>query len=536
MNNTAPNVASWRTIFFLFILANLSACGGSSNSSAVVDVETNDIDTWVPGVFRPEADFVAKCAIPRNAINPQTGLRYRDTQGSVLDENNWLRSWSDNLYLWYNEILDQDPAGFSSPQDYFPELKTFATTSSGKAKDQFHFTVPTDEYQQQSQSGISAGYGVTFTLNSNTPPRELVVAYTEPASPATSAAVNLRRGTKILEVDGLDLVNSINTADLDPINAGLFPENIGETHTFKIQDVGSSSVRTVTMRSEFVTSQPVQNVTIIETQTGKVGYLLFNDHIATAEQQLIDAISRFELEGVDDLVLDLRYNGGGALYIALELGSMIAGGANVEGQMVGTLEYNDKNASANQSFPFLTHTPSFSPSPGRKLPSLNLPRVFVLTGSGTCSASETIINGLRGIDLEVIQIGSTTCGKPYGFIPTDNCGTTYFSINFRSVNAKGFGDYADGFSPLDALETGGVRLPGCSVADDFSQQLGDVSERRLATALFYRDNLNCPQSLARAKAVRQQPFSSVDGETLKPLWLKNAMIQSMTNAMTSVRP
>ncbi len=67
--------------------------------------------------------------------------------------------------------------------------------------------------------------------------------------------------------------------------------------------------------------------------------------------------------------------------------------------------------------------------------------MFVLTGPNTCSASESIINALQGVDVEVIQIGSTTCGKPYGFYPQDNCGTTYFSVEFKGVNAKGFGDY-----------------------------------------------------------------------------------------------
>jgi len=85
--------------------------------------------------------------------------------------------------------------------------------------------------------------------------------------------------------------------------------------------------------------------------------------------------------------------------------------------------------------------------------------------SGTCSASEGIINVLRGVDIDIIQIGSTTCGKPYGFVPGENCGTTYFSINFKDVNAKGTADYADGFSP-------DCHIPN----DDLSHNLGDPEE------------------------------------------------------------
>ena len=102
------------------------------------------------------------------------------------------------------------------------------------------------------------------------------------------------------------------------------------------------------------------------------------------------------------------------------------------------------------------------------------------------------MNGLRGIGVEVIQIGSTTCGKPYGFYATDNCGTTYFTIQFRGVNAMNFGDYTDGFSPNNTpVNQAGTVIPGCSIADDFTQQLGAVQENRLAMALAYRDGQSC---------------------------------------------
>ena len=101
--------------------------------------------------------------------------------------------------------------------------------------------------------------------------------------------------------------------------------------------------------------------------------------------------------------------------------------------------------------------------------------MYVITGSGTCSASESVINSLRGVGVTVYQIGSTTCGKPYGFYPTDNCGTTYFSIQFRGENAANFGDYTDGFSPANTSATTGTSVPGCSVADDFTHAMGDAA-------------------------------------------------------------
>ena len=132
--------------------------------------------------------------------------------------------------------------------------------------------------------------------------------------------------------------------------------------------------------------------------------------------------------------------------------------------------------------------------PGSALPTLNLNRVFVLTTSSTCSASEAIINGLRGADIEVIQIGSGTCGKPYGFYPTDNCATTYFTIQFSGINNKGFGEYADGFAPKNTIDNAfqPVLLNGCALADDFSQPLGNANEALLKTALNYRNTGSCP--------------------------------------------
>lgn len=503
-------------VFFLF----LSACGGSDNNSGINQLvgQSTEPPTWTKNEFEPESNFEARCVNPRSGTFPGTTQAYTDKTGTLLHESHWLRSWNNNYYLWYDEVNDQDPSGFDDPITYFHQLKTLATTSSGKLKDQFHFTIPTDEYLQQSQSGVSAGYGVTFSFISViTPPREIVVAYTEPNTPAS---INLKRGTKILEVDGLDLVNTLNNADLDPINAGLFPSKTGETHTFKVQDVGATTTRTITMKSAVITSQPVQNVKTINTATDKVGYMTFNAHIGTAEKQLMDAISSFKEEDVSDLIVDLRYNGGGSIYIALELGSMIAGTEVANGQSVGTIIFNDKHTDQNESSPFLTHTPSFTANPNQALPTLNLSRVFVLTGPNTCSASELVMNGLRGIDIEVIQIGTTTCGKPYGFNPEDNCGTAYFSVNFKTENAKGFSEYSDGFSPANTTQDAGVLLPGCSVKDDFTNELGDKAEARLAAALFYRNNGRCPASSKRAKDAISS-LSSIDGETIKPLWLNN---------------
>jgi hypothetical protein len=168
---------------------------------------------------------------------------------------------------------------------------------------------------------------------------------------------------------------------------------------------------------------------------------------------------------------------------------------------------------------------------GQALPTLDLQRVYVITGPGTCSASEAIMNGLRGVNVEVIQIGSTTCGKPYGFFPTDNCGTTYFTIQFRGVNAMNFGDYTDGFSPAntDPQDMVGVTVAGCSVADDFTKALGDPTEGRLSVALAHQSGQACPAptgigsppGLSKPGA----PLSATDGLVPKSPWHTNRIMR-----------
>ena len=111
-------------------------------------------------------------------------------------------------------------------------MKTFEQTESGTPKDKFHFSIPTDEWVALSQGGVVAGYGAEFKIISSSPPRRVVVAYTEPNSPATSDPVNLIRGAEILEIDGVDVENS---NDIDTLNNGLFPQ-LGETHSFLVRN------------------------------------------------------------------------------------------------------------------------------------------------------------------------------------------------------------------------------------------------------------------------------------------------------------
>lgn len=470
-----------------------------TSSPATFDITVASESGWVRSVFEEASVFRHACAVPRTGVDPTTGFAYVDRQGTTRDENNWLRSWSDHSYLWYAEIEDTDPDCCDTPS-YFELMKTMQTTPSGAEKDRFHFSMDTEQWNELSQSGVSAGYGARFAVLAPRPPRDIRVAYTQPNSPATHPDAAFARGTKILAIDGVDAIHAPSSAAVDVLNAGLFPSELDEEHQFTVLDPGSNVRRTVTLRSASITSDPVQHVRVIETDAGPVGYLLFLDHIATAEKRLVDSITELAEAEVEDLVLDIRYNGGGYTVIANQLAYMIAGASAAQGHVFSELRFNDKHTAFNpvtgevlRPTLFRTTGVGLSVAQGEALPTLDLDRVFVLTGPGTCSASEAIINGLRGIDVEVVLIGQTTCGKPHGFYPTDNCGTTYFTVQFEIVNGTGFGDYAGGFTPDNAPDPDGEPLAGCAVGDDFDHAFGDTREARLNAALAYRRDTSCPE-------------------------------------------
>ncbi len=518
-----------RTLSRWLILSALVAfvgCGSSTNTGS-----SSTSPTYTPGTYPPSTSFANQCASPRSGIDPTTGKAYPDVLGSTVTENSFLRSWTNELYLWYREVPDLDPSAYTTA-NYFSLLKTSATTASGNPKDKFHFTYSTAQWVALSQSGVQAGYGAQFAIIASSPPRLVLVSYTDPNTPATSA--NLARGAEILTVDGVDLVNASDSTSVATLNAGLFPSAAGASHTFTVLDNGASAARTITMVSANVTETPVQNVQAVHTAAGTVGYMLFNDHIATAEPLLISAFSQLASAGVTDLVLDIRYNGGGYLDIASEVAYMIAGPAPTTGRTFEKTMFNDKYTTKDpvtgQSLtpvPFHSTSQGFSGPSGQALPALNLSRVTVLTGDGTCSASESIVNSLRGVGIQVNQIGSTTCGKPYGFYPQDNCGTTYFSIEFQGVNDQGFGDYPDGFSPTNTTTVPGVKLPGCAVGDDFGHALGDPNEALFSAAVGYLVNQGCPAASAVAPppAVSQASASAIGGLQYRSPWRENRILR-----------
>jgi hypothetical protein len=456
--------------------------------------------------------------------------------GNITSEKTWLRDYIDRNYLWFDKVPavnpsdavysnDTTPGFYDSIDTYFLDLTRPLTNPTGKPVDKFSFTYPTAAWDALINSGSTVGYGIEWHFGSPTPPRNIRVSYVHPGSQADIAQV--KRGDTLVLADNV-AADDNTAAGVATLNAALFPA-LNSQHSFRFSRSGVPAAD-YTFVAGNVALKPVQSQ-VLNVNGARVGYLLFNDHVLPAEADLISAFANFSAApGISDLVLDLRYNGGGYLYIASEVAYMVAGAARANNQVFEATVFSGKRSNENSSGGFsdqacVPNPATFQCTRSDPLPTLDLSRVYVLVSGSTCSASEAIINGLRGVDVEVHLIGSTTCGKPYGFFGQDNCGITYFPIEFQGVNAKGFGSYANGFIPGGSGATAD-NLPGCAANDDFSHQLGDPAEGQLAAALFHRSS-GTGACLPLAAGLRATPLAAGEsavptrGQVIKPSVLTN---------------
>lgn len=454
---------------------SLGACGGGGGDNG------GGSGGLSPGQLAPSSTYAQQCA-PTNTLSPVSQRR-----GSLDLEKKWLRSYMDESYLWYDQVpsvnaglppFSDDGDVMSSMNAYFNALLTPQRTLSGKYVDQFSFAMPTADWIALTRQGVDVGYGVIWAVSYQ--PNSAVVAWVAPGSAAELAGV--QRGDRLGSID-----NTMVTAlDATAFYESVFPPSAGTAHRFKFTRASGVNGPDTLLTAAAVALAPVPIVQTFATPSGPVGYVLFNAHDVPAEAALIDAVKQLKAAGITDLVLDLRYNRGGYLFIASELAYMVAGPSRTSGRTFEKLTYNAKRTADNAQLPVpfydtscIQNDTATACTNVQPLPTLGLGRVYVLATDSTCSASESIINGLRGVDVDVRVVGSTTCGKPYGFNGQDNCGISYFPMEFKGTNAKGFGDYADGFAA------------NCAATDDYSHALGSADEGLLATALDHRLNGAC---------------------------------------------
>ena len=224
----------------------------------------------------------------------------------------------------------------------------------------------------------------------------------------------------------------------------------------------SGEERRARMVKRLVTIPTVSLTQVVDVDGRKVGYLFFRNFVRPSAAALNDAFAALKTAGATELVLDLRYNGGGLVDIAVQLASLI-GGARVSGQVMINWIHNDKVG------PVLNKVTRFLETPEQ---TLNLQRLVVITTRSSASASELIINSLRPY-MPVTVIGDTTYGKPVGQYGFNFCEKVLVPVAFSLKNVNNEGDFFDGIAA------------DCTAPDDITHQLGDPAEASYAEALTF---------------------------------------------------
>ncbi len=400
--------------------------------------------------------LLAACGGGTNSDGSATG------SCTVADQKSWLGNYMNDWYWWTAISPKPNADNFADVPEYFKALQ-YITTSPDLDYDRFSRRETDESFNRFFGDGNTLGYGVSVAgLEVGTDgTKPLYVRYVEPASPA--AAKGVQRGDRVLSINGKSAASLISNEDF----SGLTANAAGDVLTLEITR-GNAELTVVVTAAVFPLT-PVRNANVLTTSGGrKLGYLLVNNMVTQALTPMETAFAQFKAAGVNDVVLDLRYNGGGLVSTGATLASYIAGTRGT-GLNYAKLRYNDKRAAANNT------TYAFENKPQ----ALNLARVFVLMGRRTCSASEQVISGLQGAGLQVVTVGENTCGKPVGFLPTSYCKFTYSVVNFDSVNHLNRGSY---FKGLDAT---------CPVPEDFQLNQGAADDPLLAVARFYADTGRC---------------------------------------------
>ncbi len=387
------------------------------------------------------------------------------SNGATLDggscELSDMRAWVSNSMNDYYLFSDQVPT--VNLNDY-AEIETLIRDLRVAPFDRFSYI---DDAQSSSaffNEGKLFGFGFRLARTSQD---DVQFTLINPGSPIASHDV--RRG---------DFVRDINGVSLDVITNEQVTEFFGtgdevKTLTLTIQR-GTAETFDVDVTKAIFDLQTVLETEVVVEGNQRVGYLHFLSFLETSNAELDDAINYLAGENINELVLDLRYNGGGRISVAGKLAAQI-GGSLVQGQPFAQFQYNAKYSANNQTYTHPTQTNT-----------LDLNRVFVLTTDDTCSASEMVINGLRPF-VEVITVGSTSCGKPYGTNGEERCGKVMQALRVSFVNANGVGDYYEGISA------------DCPANDNLNDTLGNPTEALFSSALEYIRTGSCSAIAHRAK-------------------------------------
>jgi carboxyl-terminal processing protease len=369
------------------------------------------------------------------------------------DEVEFLVNYMEKSYLFYREIQSNDVTSETTPENALERRRAkqdrFSNIASAAASDAL-FT-----------EGQITAFGFNQKLEDD---KLLRVSFVQPNSPAQAAG--MKRGDAIVAVDGESIANLLSKSQL----ADAFgPIEIGIRRTVSIQR-GTQSLDLSLTKATFTLQNASLGKTIPLSNGTKAGYLYYNSFNSPSLSQWRSALSTMKAQGATKLIVDLRINGGGLVNIATSLGATLVP-SNTSGKLFIQTTYNDKNTASNVNYtiPFDTLAGTFTD-------------IVFLTSPSTCSASEALIVGIQPYlpSTKVTLIGSTTCGKPYGFSPPVYKSKIYNITSIRIQNSTGFTDYIDGLTP------------NCKATDNNQLELGDEKESLLGAALSYLNTGVCP--------------------------------------------
>lgn len=384
------------------------------------------------------------------------------TSCTTVSQNLFVRDVLADIYYWNTEIPPVNAAQFPSPEAYLERVRY-------RPLDQ-HFSYIGSRAEAEAYYSDSQFVGFGFSMRFDG--EGLQISQVFPDSPA--AEVGLQRGEVIIAIDGRSVSDLVLEGRLD---AALGPseEGIG----VDIQVRRGEAVREARMVKRPVTIPTVSHLSLYEVDGRKVGYLFFRNFVTPSLEALTEAFTALRGENVTELVLDLRYNGGGLVTVARHLASLI-GGTRTEGQVLAEYFHNERNAFRNEVMRF--------ESPEQ---ALRLERLVVVTTRASASASELVVNSLRPF-MPVVTVGEATYGKPVGQYGINFCDKVLYPVAFTLRNALGQGDYFGGI-PAD-----------CQAADDHARQIGDPEEASLKEALHVVRTGSCSVPLFEGAPSRRR--------------------------------
>ena len=411
---------------------------------------------------------------------------------SLRSRQDWALAQLNEWYL-FPELLatNVDPGGFTNVSDYVDAL---TATARDQNKDRY-FTYLTSIAEEDAyyDSGSSAGFGVRLVFDGS---NRLFV--TEAFEGAPAIAAGLDRGTEITAIGtssgNLQTVAAlVATGDPYAVSDALGDSTPGLTRVLRITNPQGTTRDVSVTKSDFAL-QPVSSrygSLVIDDGGRKVGYINLRTFISTADQQLRDATATFRAQGITQIVVDLRYNGGGLVSTA-ELMTNLLGGNRSTGDVQNYITFRPSKSSENEVNYFAPQPQSASPT-----------RIAFIGTGGTASASEFVINALIPYQhANEALVGSNTYGKPVGQIPLDlgACDDRLRVVAFATQNAARQGDYYNGLaSKVEAT---------CQANDDLTHAFGDPAEASLRQALDFLAGRQCtPIGASSSAALRERTIT-----------------------------